>query len=529
MRLGSSKGVSITLRVMSLSLALGLTVGASTSLTTMSAYAQQQPTNAQNNMMIAPPPQGNLVQGNMDPSAMMAQQIQPAPRLEPMLSPQDFAAKQAYEAQQIAAQQQAQQAAAQQQMGQQQLQAQQLQAMPAQQMQQPVAQQMQMQVPQPQAMPQQVVMPTQQAPAIQQAVTPAPTPDAVPTAQQEVPQTVTITNATGYAPDAANAKIPSTSGMLPAAAVTTNAGMDMSINPDLVGGYDPSMPAGPNNPVPYEVQLEQRTRELQDKARAMAFEQAKKSALPMETYEIRDVLGRLKDTQEAIQTPARPAPTPSNVIKTVSTDPSAKPQIIKLAVGNVTTLNVIDVTGEPWPIVDIGFGGAFDVKPPEAGGHVIRITPLRDFARGNLVIRLLKMTTPIAFQLRAGGDSVFYRFDARVPEYGPNAKMPLIGEGIGAHAGDKVTTSFLEGVPPTGAVKLNVEGIDARTTAYRFSGTMYIRTPLSLLSPAWQGSATSADGMNVYLLQETPVLLLSDKGSLVRARISEQKKTNLGF
>jgi intracellular multiplication protein IcmK len=348
---------------------------------------------------------------------------------------------------------------------------------------------------------------------------------AVPTAAPAAPAAPTVSMTKGVVSQPQGNAMPINRTTLPpnSAVPTTNPGMDMNINPDLVGGMDTSGNAA-GDAVPYEVKLQQRTAEIATRAHDQAFEQAEKSMLPLEPNEIRQVLLRLKDTQEAVQTPARPAPKAGNVIRTISTDPSEKPKTIHLAAGNVTTLNIIDVTGEPWPIVDIGFGGNFDVKPPEPGGHVIRITPMRDFARGNLVVRLLKMTTPITFSLRSGGDTVDYRFDARIPEYGPNAKMPLIDSGIGAMAGDKITTAFLEGAPPTGAEKLNVDGVDG-TQAFRFAGAMYVRTPLSLLSPAWQGSATSSDGMNVYVLDSAPVLLLSDKGNLVRARIGDAQKT----
>lgn len=345
-------------------------------------------------------------------------------------------------------------------------------------------------------------------------------------------QPVTPSNTGGFAPQNATGNLPLNSGMMPLTPNNmpqTNPGMDMNINPAMVGGGGVDAYGNPVAAVPYEQQLEQRTREIQVQARDMAYQQAKKSVLPLETTEIKEVLGRLKDTQEAIQSPVRPAPKPGNVIETISTDPSATPKVIQLAAGNVTTLNIVDVTGEPWPIVDLGFGGAFDVKPPEAGGHVIRITPLKDFARGNLVVRLLKMTTPITFSLQAGGETVNYRFDARIPDYGPNAKMPILDNGINAVAGDKTTTAFLEGVPPKGSEKLAVAGIDGRTSAYKYGGALYVRTPLSLISPAWQGSATSADGMNVFVLNDAPVLLLSDKGALVRARISEDKKDANGF
>ncbi len=218
-------------------------------------------------------------------------------------------------------------------------------------------------------------------------------------------------------------------------------------------------------------------------------------------------------------------PTPQNVIKTISVDPSVKSEVVHLAVGNVTALNIVDMTGAPWPIVDVAFGGQFDVKPPDPGGSILRITPMRDFARGNMVIRLLQMTTPITFTLEAGGTVVNYRFDARIPQYGPNARMPIVEEGVKTVAGDAVVNSILEGVPPEGAEKLNVDGIDLRTSAYRINGSLYVRTPLTLLSPAWRGSATSADGMNVYVLAEAPILLLSDQGKLTRARLSAAKES----
>lgn len=493
---------------------------------------------AQNNSIAPIPSDADLQNTNNPYAAPLAPQ---APRIEPMRNPQDQAAymsRQA-EAQQIAGQQARMAAQAQGGTTQYPIQAQRAVAPIAQPMiAQPMQQQLQPIEPQ--------MIPSGQTPETAQAQTGTAQPisttttatssteEAAPTTPSVTPgatQQGTATTTTGFAPQNSDNSLPlNRGGLMPLA--STNPGMNMNIDPNLVGGMDAyGNPTGGESavPVPYEVQLEQRTQEIQTRARDMAYDQAKKSVLPMETYEIRDVLGRLKDTQEAIQTPARPAPKPGNVIETISTDPSATPKTIQLAAGNVTTLNIVDITGEPWPIVDLGFGGAFDVKPPEAGGHVIRITPLKDFARGNLVVRLLKMTTPITFSLQSGGDSVNYRFDARIPDYGPNAKMPIIGGGISTVAGDKTTTAFLEGVPPKGSVKLAVEGMDGRTNAYKFGGALYLRTPLALISPAWQGSATSADGMNVYVLNDAPVLLLSDKGALVRARISDAKKEATGF
>jgi hypothetical protein len=72
-------------------------------------------------------------------------------------------------------------------------------------------------------------------------------------------------------------------------------------------------------------------------------------------------------------------------------------------------------------------------------------------------------------------------------------------------------------------VKLNVSGVDGRTTAYSSGGQTYVRTPLTLLSPAWKSSVSSADGMNVYVLSSAPVLLLSDEGESMRATLTEKE------
>jgi len=126
--------------------------------------------------------------------------------------------------------------------------------------------------------------------------------------------------------------------------------------------------------------------------------------------------------------------------------------------------------------------------------------------------------------LETSRDKVHYRFDAIIPEQGPLAEAPLIqGSGVTTiKAGNKSASSILEGIPPGDTARLDVAGVDGRTSAYRLDQNIYLRTPLTLLSPAWTSSVASADGMRVYEIPDTPVVLLSDKGRMVRARLSER-------
>lgn len=263
--------------------------------------------------------------------------------------------------------------------------------------------------------------------------------------------------------------------------------------------------------------------ELEAGIRREAFDAVITGLFPLQPDQIQELLKYYNETEEAVNAPVEGVPTPEISVQTISLDPGATPLTVRTSPGLVTTINILDVTGAPWPIQDVTWAGDFEVVEPEQGGHVIRITPLEKFTYGNMAVRLLTLKTPISISLRTDLNSVHYRVDARVPEYGPFAETPLI-EGVeNLVAGDTLLSSVLDGVAPSGSEKLNVSGTDARTTAYTLAGKTYVRTPLTLLSPGWDSSVSSADGMKVYAMGSTPVLLLSDQGRFIRAYLSEEE------
>lgn len=267
--------------------------------------------------------------------------------------------------------------------------------------------------------------------------------------------------------------------------------------------------------------------EIKAEIRDDAFNAALTGLMPLNPPEIRKLLKRFDETKEATETPVFPYPEPVTVVKNISLDPGVKPIELKLATGNVTTVGMVDATGAPWPILDMTWAGNFTVTPPPTGSNSFVITPMSEFAAGNVSLRLIGLPTAITFVLRTHRDEVYYRVDARVPENGPFAKPQLIEQGMTIEAASgncDCLTRILEGTPPDSAKKLEVSGTDGRTTAYKYNGRTYIRTPLTLLSPAWSESTKSADGMNVYSTGSAPVILLSDQGRMVRARLSDIKE-----
>lgn len=272
-----------------------------------------------------------------------------------------------------------------------------------------------------------------------------------------------------------------------------------------------------------EAKQEEARQELARKTRDRAREQAQQGLFPLRPEEIDQMLGIYNATREVAETGQNPSPRAVVKVANISLDPAAMPEIIRTAPGHVTSVTILDISGQPWPVQDVSWGGEFEITPPEPGGHVIRIAPLSAHGFGNISIRLIDLATPVTFSLKTSPDLVFYRFDATIPEYGPNGIAPLIDGPRGPVAGSALMTSILDGSPPSSSQRLTVSGADGRTSVWQVSGQLYVRTPHSLLSPGWTSSASSSDGMRVYAVNQTPVLLLSDRGNMVRAHIGKEE------
>ncbi|MBX2833735.1 MAG: DotH/IcmK family type IV secretion protein [Micavibrio sp.] len=280
----------------------------------------------------------------------------------------------------------------------------------------------------------------------------------------------------------------------------------------------------------------------EDAMRSEAFRAALEGLLPLRPEEIRALFELFDRTQDSVELPVYPNPKPEIAIENINLDPGAPPSVIKMAYGHVTTISFLDSSGQPWPIHSMSWAGNFQIVETEAAeedvdtrySNSIIISPQSEFAYGNISIKLLGLQTPVIMTLETSRDVVYYRFDAIMPDYGPLAEAPIIdasgayaggGSGglSGLAAGNSGLSSALEGIVPTGAQKLAVSGVDGRTSAFSYNGMTYVRTPLTLLSPGWSGSVSSLDGMKVYEISGSPVLLLSDRGQVVRARLSNRE------
>lgn len=248
-----------------------------------------------------------------------------------------------------------------------------------------------------------------------------------------------------------------------------------------------------------------------------AFKSVKDQLFPLTPEQTIDI--RREHNRQALanvtEVGAPPRPTATSQI--VNLSPGSTPPVIRLAQGFVSSLVFLDSTGAPWPInaYDLGDPSAFNIQWDKTS-NTMMIQSQKLYTYGNLAVRLVGLNTPVMITLIPGQKAVDYRMDMRIQGIGPNAQTLPLEVGVPASANDMLL-HVLDGVPPPGSVRLAVSGGDAR--AWLYKSKMYVRTNLTVLSPGWIGSMTSADGMHAYEMQKSPVLLVSWHGKIMQLKI----------
>jgi intracellular multiplication protein IcmK len=248
-----------------------------------------------------------------------------------------------------------------------------------------------------------------------------------------------------------------------------------------------------------------------------SFKDMARNLYPMNPEQIVRLKQIYQTSEYAQAATAGTPPKPTATSQFVNLSPGSTPPVIRLSQGFVSSLVFLDSTGAPWPIAayDLGDPSAFNIQWDKTS-NTLMIQAMKLYNYGNLAVRLKGLNTPVMLTLIPGQKAVDYRVDLRVQGYGPNAKSMPMEEGIPPSASD-LLLHVLDGVPPPGSKRLVVSGGDAR--AWLSSEKMYVRTNLTILSPGWLGSMTSADGMHAYEMQKSPVLLVSWHGKVMQLKV----------
>lgn len=250
---------------------------------------------------------------------------------------------------------------------------------------------------------------------------------------------------------------------------------------------------------------------------SMAFQDVAEQLFPLKPEQLIQLKQLYHTNEYATESPAGTPPKPTATSQFVNLSPGSTPPVIRLSQGFVSSLVFLDSTGAPWPIkaFDLGNPSAFNIQWDRTS-NTMMIQALKLYTYGNLAVRLRGLNTPVMLTLIPGQKAVDYRVDLRIQGYGPDAKSLPTDIGI-PPAANNVLLNVLDGVPPPGSTRLTVSGGDAR--AWMLHQKMYVRTNLTILSPGWVGSMTSADGMHAYEMQKSPVLLVSWHGKVMQLKV----------
>ena len=245
-----------------------------------------------------------------------------------------------------------------------------------------------------------------------------------------------------------------------------------------------------------------------------------RETLQLTPDEIRALKAQAAGVGQALAIPPGAPPKPLTSSVPVKLAPGHAPPTLFLASGMVANATFLDATGAAWPIERWsvsrqGQNATFAVT--ELGVNILSISSAKLFAVGNIAIKFKDLDTPVAITLAQGASRVVdYNKEFQLPERGPLAKAEVAAAAPPPEI-EPALYDFLDGIPPAGAQAKSLSG--AAGTVWRYQNMYYLKTTATLISPAWRRRADASDGTTVYQLAPIPVLVLSDRGRALRARV----------
>ena len=257
--------------------------------------------------------------------------------------------------------------------------------------------------------------------------------------------------------------------------------------------------------------------DLQQIQHNSAFNSVLQQAMPLTPQEIAELKYLYSKTQRASAATAGIPPKPTSSTQLVNLAPGAIPPVIRLSQGFITSMVFIDATGAPWPIIsyDLGNPQAFNIQWDKVN-NILMVQAKSPYTYGNLAVKLQALSTPVMVTLIPGQQIIDYRVDLRIQQLGPKANQSVETNGLPDQA-NPTLLGILDGIPPDGSQLLTVPSGQAQ--AWLFNNKLFLRTRVTILSPAWISIMSSADGTHAYELQKTPTLLISNNGKVEQLKI----------
>ena len=272
-----------------------------------------------------------------------------------------------------------------------------------------------------------------------------------------------------------------------------------------------------------------------------AWLEALQAQYPVTPEQVKQLREQDTAVSEAAMSRATPAEARSDIIS-VSLEPGATSPVIELLHGFATSIEVLDATGQPWPVSvpTIGDAEAFsvnvvgaalgedvaqaNVQTPASIGSVITLAPLRKFAATNLIVVLQNQSRPISLVLKAVEPTPTTEFRDRVTisvqGMGPYARNVAARGYEHLDAGEDLRAALIGRSPTPDAKEILSADLPSGVRAWRAGNTLWIRSGFTLISPAHQASVAGGQH-RAYRLRYLPVVVMSDAGTLKEINLQE--------
>lgn len=255
-----------------------------------------------------------------------------------------------------------------------------------------------------------------------------------------------------------------------------------------------------------------------DLDRIDAFNSAMEQAFPMTPEMIRRYRQIFEEQQRA--TLDRPEPQARMESGFIALEPGETPGRLLLSPGIASVISFYDATGQSWPIEQyvVGSGQNFEVVALGEESNSLVMTPLSRLGWSNLVVRLRDEPRPVVLHVSISEAVAHFRHDIQIGRMGPNAEVTLASGAAPAvvtEAGSQILLSMLSRVDiPRAAVSVPVSHVQAE--AWTLGDRMFVRSRHALLSPSWTASLAGPNGVRVYEINPSSMLLFSVDGRVIR-------------
>ncbi|MEJ6534056.1 MULTISPECIES: DotH/IcmK family type IV secretion protein [Pseudoalteromonas] len=204
-------------------------------------------------------------------------------------------------------------------------------------------------------------------------------------------------------------------------------------------------------------------------------------------------------------------------IITVSTDPSAKAPVIYTTPGHETLVNVIDQTGEPWPIVVASSGNnlLFTTEAIEAHTYknIFRLTALERVGSSNITLLLKDKALSLTIRVENSKEKYHPQPILQITEVGPNGRaLPRVTRTTEIR-NDKVMKELMYGVAPDDFIQL--ESSNSQVVIWKGTDNqLYLKTKLHPINPSANSVYPGPNGYSTYEVDAWPVLVMSDNNGI---------------